>query len=232
MRPIIGITSYVERVRWSVWDTVVSLLPHRYVDAVTAAGGRAVLLPPSTEAVERTLAGLDGLLLAGGADIEPARYGAVPDPRTECRQPDRDAAELPLLTAALGRNLPVLGVCRGMQLMVVAHGGRLIQHLPAAVGHDDHRPAPGRYGDHAVTFAAGSRLHELLGERAGVRSYHHQGIADVGTGLSATGWAPDGTIEAVEAPDRTFALGVLWHPEAGDDPRLFEALVGAATASC
>lgn len=229
MPPILGITSYVESVSWGVWtDTRVTLLPHRYVEAVTRAGGRAVVLPPSPEGVDRTLDALDGLILAGGADIAPDRYGEAPHPQTGGIRPDRDAAELPLLAGALARDLPVLGICRGMQLMVVCCGGRLVQHLPESVGHDGHRPAPGRYGDHPVSTAAGSRLREILGERADVRSYHHQGIADVGDGLVATAWAGDGTVEAVELPERRFALGVLWHPEVGEDLRLFRALVGTA----
>lgn len=229
MQPILGVTAYVESVSWGVWaDTRVTLLPHRYVEAIARAGGRAVVLPPSEDAVDRTLDSLDGLVLAGGADICPDRYGDQPHPQTGGMRPDRDAAELALLHGALGRDLPVLGVCRGMQLMVVAHGGRLVQHLPEAVGHDGHRPAPGRYGDHPVTLAPGSRLHELLGGRTDVRSYHHQGIADVGSGPVATGWADDGTVEAVELPGPSFAVGVLWHPEVGTDPRLFAALVAAA----
>ena len=228
MQPILGITSYVEQVRWGVWDTVTTLVPHRYVEAVSRAGGRPVVLPPSAEAVDRTLDLLDGLVLAGGADISPSRYGAAPDPRTGGIRPDRDAAELALLAGALDRDLPMLGICRGMQLMVVACGGRLIQHLPDVVGHDGHRPAPGRYGEHPVTTATGSRVRKLLGERVDVRTYHHQGIEAVGDRLVATAWARDGTVEAVETPDRRFALGVLWHPEAGDDPRLFQALVEAA----
>jgi len=226
--PIIGITSSVEQVRWGVWDTMATLLPHRYVDAITRAGGRPIVLPPSVEAVERTLDALEGLLLSGGADISPDRYGEAPHPQTTGIRPDRDAAELALFAGAMARGLPVLGVCRGMQLMVVACGGRLHQHLPDAVGHDGHRPAPGRYGDHLVTTAAGSRLRKLLGERVDVRSYHHQGIAETGDRLIPTAWAEDGTVEAVEQPDRRFALGVLWHPEAGEDLRLFLALVAAA----
>lgn len=227
MQPIIGITAYVESVRWGVWDTTAALLPYRYVEALDRAGGRSILLPPSVEAVERTLDVLDGLVLAGGADIEPSRYGAEPAPETVGVRPDRDGAELPLLAAALERDLPVLGICRGMQLMVVASEGALIQHLPDAVGHHGHRPAPGQYGDHPVTTARGSRLRAVLGERVDVRTYHHQGIADAGS-ATPTAWAEDGTIEAVELPDRRFALGVLWHPEVGDDPRLFDALVAAA----
>lgn len=228
VQPIIGITSYVEQASWGVWDTKVTLVPQRYVDAVAAAGGRPVVLPPSREAVGRTLDLLDGLVLTGGSDIAPDRYGESPHPRTEAARPDRDAAELALLEGARRRNLPILGICRGLQLMVVAGGGRLIQHLPDVVEHDGHRSAPGRYGNHAVTTAGGSRLRAVLGERVVVPSYHHQGVGGLGAGCSPSAWADDGTIEAVELADRRFALGVLWHPEAGSDPRLFQALVTAS----
>lgn len=227
MRPVIGITTYVEQARWGVWDTTAALLPYAYVRHVEAAGGRAVLLPPSTEDPAEVLPWLDGLLVAGGADIDPSRYGAALHPETAGLRPERDAGELALLTAALDADLPVLGICRGMQLMTVQAGGSLHQHLPEVVAHERHRPAPGVYGDHDVRPAPGSLLHAVLGEGVTVRSYHHQGVADAGS-LTVTGWADDRTVEAVEAPGRRFALGVLWHPEVGDDPRLFEALVAAA----
>lgn len=232
MRPVVGITTYVEQARWGVWDAEVALLPARYVRHVAAAGGLPVLLPPPAAApgvgdaatlVDR----LDALVLAGGADIEPARYGAPPHPLTTGTRPDRDAAELALVRAALALDLPVLGICRGMQLLAVAHGGALHQHLPEVVGHEGHRPAPGAYAEHGVRLAADSHAGRLLGEQAVVRSYHHQGVADPGT-LTPTGWAEDGSVEALERPDRRFLLGVLWHPEAGEDGRLFEGLVAAA----
>jgi putative glutamine amidotransferase len=229
VRPLIGITSYLEQARWGVWDTMAALVPYGYVQQVEAAGGRAVLVPPSEADPAEVLRVLDGLVLAGGADIDPARYGQGPHPATAGLRPDRDAGELVLLGAALGEDLPVLGVCRGMQLMTVHAGGQLSQHLPDEVGHEEHRPAPGVYGEHAVRLSDGSRLASILGERVSVRSYHHQGVADAGA-LSVTGWADDGTVEAVEDPARTFALGVLWHPEVGSDPRIFDALVSAARA--
>jgi putative glutamine amidotransferase len=228
MVPLIGITTYVECARWGVWDTDAALLPMGYVRAVEAAGGRAVLLPPSPLGASETLRALDGLVFAGGADVDPARYGAQPSPETAGLRPDRDEGELALLRAAIDDDVPVLGVCRGMQLMNVALGGSLQQHLPDAVGHDGHRPSPGVYGQHSVETAPGSRLAALLGEAARVNSYHHQGIASVGEGLTATAHAADGTIEAIEIDGRTFALGVLWHPEVGDDLRLFESLVESA----
>jgi putative glutamine amidotransferase len=226
MRPLIGITAYVEQARWGVWETKAALVPYAYVQQVTDAGGRAVLVPPASEPAQ-ILSVLDGLLLAGGADIDPVRYGEDPHPETTGLRPDRDECELELVAAALEADMPVLGVCRGMQLMTVAAGGRLHQHLPELVGHDDHRPAPGVYGEHGVRIDASSRLASVLGEQVQVRSYHHQGVIDAGK-LAVVGWADDGAIEAVEDPSHPFALGVLWHPEAGQDPRLFHALVAAA----
>ncbi|MFE9653596.1 gamma-glutamyl-gamma-aminobutyrate hydrolase family protein [Micromonospora sp. NPDC006431] len=226
-RPIIGITAYVEPAGWAVWrDVPAALVPHAYVRAVTAAGGRAVVLPPD-DADADVLRVLDGLLLAGGADVGPERYGQPPDPRTESR-PDRDAGELALLAAALAADLPVLGVCRGMQLLAIAHGGALHQHLPDVVGHDGHRPAPGVYGVHPVRFAPGSLAAAVMDGVNRVNSYHHQGVADPGS-LTATGWADDGVVEAVEDPGRRFLLGVQWHPENDRDPRPVAALVHAAT---
>ncbi|OKI89453.1 gamma-glutamyl-gamma-aminobutyrate hydrolase family protein [Micromonospora sp. CB01531] len=226
-RPIIGITAYVEPAGWAVWrDVPAALVPQAYVRAVTAAGGRAVVLPPD-DADADVLRVLDGLLLAGGADVGPERYGQPPDPRTESR-PDRDAGELGLLTAALAADVPVLGVCRGMQLLAIAHGGALHQHLPDVVGHDGHRPAPGVYGVHPVRFAPGSLAAAVMGGVDRVNSYHHQGVADPGS-LTATGWADDGVVEAVEDPGRRFLLGVQWHPENDKDPWPVAALVRAAT---
>jgi putative glutamine amidotransferase len=226
MRPLIGITAYVEQARWGVWDTKAALVPYAYVQQVTDAGGRAVLVPPASEPAQ-ILRVLDGLLLAGGADIDPVRYGEDAHPETTGLRPDRDECELELVAAALEADMPVLGVCRGMQLMTVAAGGRLHQHLPDLVGHDDHRPAPGVYGEHGVRIDSSSRLASVLGEQVQVRSYHHQGVIDAGK-MDVVGWADDGAIEAVEDQSHPFALGVLWHPEAGQDPRLFRALVAAA----
>ena len=224
--PVIGITAYVEQARWGVWDLPACLLPFRYVERVEAAGARAVVLPP-TRGDDAVLDRLDGVVLAGGADLDPGLYGAQPHPQTTGVRPDRDAAEVPLLQAALDRDMPVLGICRGMQLLSVVSGGALVQHLPETVGHDGHRPAPGQYGAHDVRLEPGSRLHGVLGARVQVPSYHHQGISSAGS-LAITGWAHDGTPEAVEDPDRRFAVGVLWHPEMSEDLRLFEALVDAA----
>lgn len=228
MRPLVGITGYVETVHSGDWHRPVSFVPQAYVAAVHAAGGRAVLVPPSGDGNDRLVAALDGLILAGGADLDPGRYGAAREPETDAPRPDRDAGEFALLAAAAAADLPVLGVCRGMQLMVAAAGGRLHQHLPDLVGHHRHRPAAGVYGVHRVDTVPGSRLATLLGPHATVPSYHHQGVADQGR-LTVSGRADDGTVEAVERPGAAFWLGVLWHPEAGTDLRLFQALVAAAT---
>ena len=225
--PVIGITTYVEQARWGVWDLPAALLPFRYVERVEAAGGRAVLLPPTAARDGAVLDRIDGIVFAGGADLDPDLYGEQAHPETAGVRPDRDAAELPLMRAALDRDLPTLGICRGMQLLSVACGGSLVQHLPEVVGHERHRPAPGTYGLHEVRLSPGSRVHGILGDSVSVPSYHHQGLASAGS-LTVTGWADDETPEAVEDPDKQFTLGVLWHPEAGEDLRLFEALVGAA----
>jgi len=225
-RPVVGITSYIETAKWGVWDQPAVVLPYSYVRGVEAAGARAVVIPPSPSGVEEVVARLDGLVFAGGADLDPAMYGDAPDPSTIGVRPDRDAGELPLLQAALRADLPVLGICRGMQLLAVAHGGTLVQHLPDLVGHERHRPSPGVYGQHEVHTAKGSLVRTVLGESVVVPSYHHQGLASPGS-LAVTGWADDDSPEVVEDPARRFALGVLWHPEAGDDPRLFDALVAA-----
>lgn len=224
--PVVGITCYVEQAAWGVWDVPAAVLPFRYVERVEAAGGRAVLLPPTAAADDAVLDRLDAVVFAGGADLDPAVYGEQPHPQTTGLRPERDAAELPLMRSALDRDVPVLGICRGMQVMAVVRGGSLTQHLPDVVGHDRHRPAPGVYGLHDVRLAPGSRAHALLGDTVSVPSYHHQGVASSGS-LTVTGWADDETPEVVEDPGRRFALGVLWHPEASDDVRLFEALVAA-----
>lgn len=225
MRPIIGITTYVEPASWSVWrDLPAVLIPQAYAEAVTLAGGRAILLPPDdhdADIVDR----LDGLVLSGGADVSPGLYGADAEPATMTR-PDRDAGEMLLLRRALERDTPVLGICRGMQQLVVAAGGRLHQHLPDVLGHRRHNPAPGVYGEHEVKLTPGSRAAALLGETTVVHCHHHQGIADPGS-LVVTAQADDGLPEAVEDPSRPFVLGVQWHPEVTRDENLFGALVRA-----
>jgi putative glutamine amidotransferase len=224
MRPVIGITCYVEPARWGVWDTRAALIPLSYVRMVQEAGGRAVIVPPddgpdAADLVRR----LDGLVLAGGADVEPARYGA-PAHATTVVRPDRDGGELAVLDAALDGDVPVLGVCRGMELLAVRYGGTLHQHLPDLLGTSLHQPAPGVYGAHPARFSAGSRAAEIFGSTSEINSYHHQSVDDPGK-LTVTGWAGDGVIEAVEDPERRFVLGVQWHPEEAGDVRPFAALV-------
>lgn len=228
MRPIVGITSYAENARWGVWEAPAALIPLSYVRAVEAAGGRALLVPPSTEAVEETLEVLDALLLSGGADLDPASYGAEAHPETNGVRPDRDRAELALLEGALARDMPVLAVCRGSQVLNVARGGDLVQHLPEVVGHEGHKQTPGVFAEHDVDVLPQTKLHDVVGERAPVKSHHHQGYGQLGEGLREAARAEDGTVEAIEDPSRRFALGVLWHPEEGEDAALFEALVEEA----
>ncbi|MFD6099910.1 gamma-glutamyl-gamma-aminobutyrate hydrolase family protein [Nocardiopsis flavescens] len=226
--PVIGISAYAERARWGVWDTGAVLLPREYVDAVAAAGGVPVLLPPVAEAAGAVRA-LDGLLLAGGGDIDPARYGAGRSGHTAGVQAARDGAESALLAAALDRGLPVLGVCRGMQLLNVFRGGTLHQHLPDTVGHDGHRRRAGVFDPHPVTVAEGSLTARALGRtRLDAPSYHHQAVDVLGTGVRATGWADDGTVEALEYEGADTVLGVQWHPEMGADPSLFAWLARRA----
>jgi putative glutamine amidotransferase len=227
-RPLIGITTYVVAAKWSYWDQEAALVPASYVRAVEAAGGRAFLVPPSEEAVEETLDGLDGLIFSGGADIDPDAYGADPHPETDSVMPERDRAEIALLSAALERDMPVLAVCRGSQVLNIARGGDLVQHLPEVVGDEKHKHTPGVFADHDVELLAGTRMQVILGERAPVKSHHHQGYGRVGEGLREAARADDGTIEALEDPAKRFALGVLWHPEEGEDMALFEALVDEA----
>jgi putative glutamine amidotransferase len=228
MRPVIGITSYEEEARWGVWEGRAALIPLSYVRAVEAAGGRPLLVPPSAEGVEETLDALDGLLLSGGADLDPDSYGADAHPETNGVRPERDAAELVLLEAALARDLPVLAVCRGSQVLNVARGGDLVQHLPEVVGHEGHKVTPGVFADHAVEVLPDTRLHAVIGSHAPVKSHHHQGFGRIGDGLREAARAEDGTVEAIEDPSRRFAVGVLWHPEEGEDETLFRTLVDEA----
>ncbi len=228
VRPVIGITAYAEDARWGVWESPAAFVPLAYVEAVEAAGGRPLLVPPCAEGVEETLDALDGLLLSGGSDLEPASYGAEPHPETNGTRPERDSAELALLEAALVRDLPVLAVCRGSQVLNVALGGDLVQHLPELVGHKGHREIPGTYAEHDVEVLPGTKLEGVIGAHAPVKSHHHQGFGRLGRGLHTAARAADGTVEAIEDPARRFTLGVLWHPEEGEDAALFRALVGEA----
>jgi len=228
MRPVIGVTAYAEEARWGVWEAPAALIPLAYVSAVERAGGRPLLVPPSEDGVEETLAVLDGLLFSGGSDLDPETYGAEAHPETNGVRAERDQAELTLLEAALARDMPVLAVCRGSQVLNVALGGDLVQHLPEVVGHERHKHTPGVFADHDVEVLPGTRLQTLVGDHAPVKSHHHQGYGRLGDGLREAARADDGTVEAIEDPRRRFALGVLWHPEAGEDAALFEALVEEA----
>jgi putative glutamine amidotransferase len=226
-RPIIGITSYAQPASWGVWTLPAALVPYYYVESVERAGGRAIVVPPSEEAIDETLDILDGIIFSGGIDIDPSRYGAERHPSTDPTQAQRDAGELRLLEAALDRDLPTLAICRGFQLLNVLRGGDLVQHLPEHVGHEGHRETLGVFSEHPVEVREGTRLESILGPRHGaVRSSHHQGVGRVGEGLVESAFAEDGSLEAIEDPSKRFALGVLWHPEMeDDDKRLFEALV-------
>jgi putative glutamine amidotransferase len=230
-RPVVAVTCYLEPASWGVWQRVPAVLvPAAYVTALRAAGARAVLLPPeqglSEQEAEALLAGVDGLVVVGGADVGASRYGTVPHPLTQRPREDRDDAEIALVRAAIATDLPLLGICRGMQVLAVAEGGELDQHLPDLVGHHGHSPTPDGYGMHDVVLAEGSWLRGVLGERVQVPTHHHQAVRSH-PGLAATGWADDGVIEALEAPGARLCVGVQWHPEVGADPRLFDGFVAA-----
>jgi putative glutamine amidotransferase len=227
--PLIGVTSYLEQAKFGLWDVQAALLARTYVDAVVAAGGMPVLLPPAGRWTSEHLSRLDGLVLVGGADIDPSRYGQAPHPQAGALRLDRDAAEFGLFHLALEADLPVLGVCRGMELINVALGGTLHQHLPDVTGGDTHLVTPGVFGSNDIKLAQGSAVAGLIGDHVTVHCHHHQAIDQLGTGLVASGWAQDGIVEAVELPDAGFVIGVQWHPEENqEDVRLFEGLVQAA----
>jgi len=228
MKPVVGITTYLAEARFGAWQVESALVPSAYVSAVERAGGRPLLVPPSEDGVEETLDAIHGLIFSGGPDLDPDTYGQEAHPATDAPRPERDHAEIALLSTALARDLPVLAVCRGSQILNVALGGDLLQHLPELVGDEKHKEIQGTFSDHDVSLVPGTRLASLLGERTPVKSHHHQGFGRLGEGLREAAWAEDGTLEAVEDPGKTFALGVLWHPEEGEDQRLFEALVDAA----
>jgi putative glutamine amidotransferase len=230
----IGICAALERVSWGVWENeAVALAPRSYATAVQRAGGVALLLVPgeaATEDPDQLLDRIDGLLLAGGADVDPGSYGAEPHPETRGTWPERDRFELALARRAIERRMPLLGICRGMQALNVALGGTLVQHLPETIGHEGHRAVPGAFGDHEVRLAPGTLARRAAGaERLGVKSHHHQGIARLGEGLVVTGWGvEDELIEAIELPDHEFCLGVVWHPEEDARSEVIGAFVAAA----
>ncbi|HEY0415612.1 MAG TPA: gamma-glutamyl-gamma-aminobutyrate hydrolase family protein [Gaiellaceae bacterium] len=229
-RPIIGITTYLVPAAWAQWTMEAALVPSEYVRAVARAGGVPLLVPPGAP-VDETLSVVDGLVFSGGSDLDPELYGAEPHPETRGVVRERDDFELGLMRAALERDVPVLAICRGSQVLNVALGGDIEQHVPDRVGTEVHREVPGVFADHGVEVLDGTRLATLVGDRHDVKSSHHQGFRALGDGLREAARAPDGTVEALEAPARRFTLGVLWHPEMGEDMALFEALVTEARAS-
>jgi putative glutamine amidotransferase len=236
-RPTIGVTASLETVTTGPWVEPSAVAPLHYCESVQRAGGRAVLLVPDpVDAADpaEILALVDGVLVTGAAgDVDPARYGAQRHPETQPVAGLRDDFELALVRAAEAQDLPVLGVCRGMQVLNVAHGGSLVQHLPESLGHDRHSERPGQFGRHEVRLEPGSLAARAVGaERTEARGFHHQGVDGVGEGLRATGWSAleDGIVEAIERPGEGFTLGVLWHPEEDETSRIIATLVQAASS--
>lgn len=234
MVPTIGISMYHAQADWRGWREEGVLLPWAYVNCIRSNGGRPVLLPPGGDAAEAlaTVAELDGVVIAGGSDVDPSAYGATAHPKTVANAPDRDSWEFALAEAALKMNVPLLGICRGMQVVNVACGGTLHQHVPDLVGHEKHSGPRDGFGTHKVRVTAGVRVISILpdgGTFFDVPTHHHQAVDMVGAGLTAVAWADDGIVEAIESTTPgEFLVGVQWHPEQGDDPRLFAALIAAA----
>jgi anthranilate synthase component 2/putative glutamine amidotransferase len=228
-KPVIGVTSFVENVRWGHWSGLAALSPVAYVRAVVTAGGRPVQLPPDADAVVETLDRLDGLVVTGGIDVDPALYGAEHHPTMAGVRPEQDQAELALLEGALELDLPLLAVCRGSQLLNILRGGDIVQDLGDGESEPElHGNGTGEAARHAIRTREGSRLAELVGARTVVASEHHQAFGRIGDGLEESAWAEDGTVEALEDPRRRFAVGVLWHPERAESSELFAALVAEA----
>jgi putative glutamine amidotransferase len=232
-RPVIGICAAIENAQWAAWEVLVNLSPRTYSQAVQRAGGLALILPPddvAAEAPDELLDMLDGLILAGGSDVDPASYGAQPHPETRNTRPERDRFEIALGTRALERDMPVLGICRGMEMLNIACGGTLVQHLPDTIGSARHRHTPGCFSDHTVGIADGTLTARAVGATpSDVKSHHHQGVGELGEDVTVTGWCvEDNAIEAIELPAKAYALGVLWHPEEDESSRVIDSLVDAA----
>jgi putative glutamine amidotransferase len=228
-RPIIGITGELEAARWRNWIREAVVSPVSYTRAVERAGGTPIVLPPvPSSSIPSLIARLDGLLVAGGRDVDPSLYDEAPHDQTDLPDHRRDRFELLMVRAAIDADLPFLAICRGMHVLNVARGGTLIQHLPDRLGNESHRPDPVKLTTHDVQIRDGSKLAGVLGGSAPVPSFHHQGINRLGTGLTTVAWTEDRVIEAVEVTGHRFGIGVQWHPEEGDDARIFEALVNAA----
>lgn len=234
VRPIVGLTTYLQQAQTGVWDVRASFLPAVYLEGVTAAGGIATLLPPQPvdeSVAERVLSCLDGLVITGGRDVDPAAYGQSPHAATDAPAQDRDAWEFALVRGALARGLPLLGICRGAQVLNVALGGTLHQHLPDVVGHYQHQLGNAVFSTSSITTVPGTRLASLIGESTDAQCYHHQAIAELGRGLIASAWDTDGVVEGVETTGEQFVLAVQWHPEERlDDLRLFAGVVQAAAS--
>ncbi|MEV6211829.1 gamma-glutamyl-gamma-aminobutyrate hydrolase family protein [Kitasatospora sp. NPDC051914] len=228
-KPLIGLTTYLTDAQWGEWELPAALLPAAYISCLQVAGGHVVLLPPDApEVAADVVARLDAIVLTGGEDVDPALYGAQPHPCTGPPVRERDRWERAVLAAGLARDVPVLGVCRGMQLMNVHAGGTLIQHLPDEVGHHGHNPYGGHFAPHAVTTVPGTRIGALLPGTRQVATHHHQAVASLGAGLVVSARTADGTIEAIESNRHRFVVGVQWHPEMAFDSAVVYALVAAA----
>jgi putative glutamine amidotransferase len=228
-KPVVGITTYLTPASWGAWNLEAALVPAAYVRAVERAGGVPLLVPPGASFHE-TLDRVDGVVFSGGSDVDPDLYGATAHEETTGIFRERDEFELGLMRAALARDVPMLAICRGSQVLNVALGGDLEQHVPDRVGTDVHKETPGVFAQHDVDVLPDTRLGSIVGGRVEAKSHHHQGYGTIGEGLREAAHAPDGTVEALEDPSRRFTLGVLWHPEEGDDMALFEALVREADA--